>query len=85
MTDPRELQPSDHISIDIEAVSDDTFRVSDAEVEDIGLTETFAVTLVTDDKRVFSLTGATQSETANFSYTQGEFETTIEWDAITLE
>lgn len=46
MTDPRELQASDIVSIDCEALSDTQWRVTDAEVKDIGITETFAVALV---------------------------------------
>ena len=46
MTDPRELQASDIVQIHAEAFSDALWRVSDTEVEDIGITETFAVTLV---------------------------------------
>jgi hypothetical protein len=46
MTDPRELQASDIVQIHREALSDTLWRVTDAEVEDIGITETFAVALV---------------------------------------
>jgi hypothetical protein len=46
MTRPRNLEHDDRISIGSEPLSGRTFRVSDVEVEDIGITETVAVTLV---------------------------------------
>jgi hypothetical protein len=47
MTDPRDLQTGDELSIDCEPFSGIVCEVSDTQVEDIGITETFAVTLVT--------------------------------------
>jgi len=75
VVDPRELQAGDIVEIHTEALSDVLWRVSDTEVEDIGITETFAVTLVSDadgDSRAYSIVGTTADSTATIAAVEGD-------------
>jgi len=88
MTDPRELQASDIVEVHTEALSDALWRVSDTEVEDIGITETFAVTLVSDadgDSRAYSIVGTTADSTATLVEVEGDDEHTVNWNDIDLQ
>jgi uncharacterized iron-regulated membrane protein len=85
MTDPRELQASDVLSIDCEALSGVECRVSDTQVEDIGITETFAVTLVTDADGTWSIVGTTADSTATLNELDGDREITVNWNDIELQ
>lgn len=84
MTDPRELQASDVLNIDCEPLSGVECRVSDTEVEDIGITETFAVTLVCGSEQ-WSIVGTTADSTATISEVDGDREVTVNWNDITIE
>lgn len=85
MTDPRELNAGDYISIDAEAFSGVECRVSDVDVEDIGITETFAVTLVCGSESNWSLVGTTADSTATISELNGDREVSVDFEAITIE
>lgn len=74
MSRPQTLEPDDRIRIDHEALSGRTFRVSDVDVSDVGITETVAVTLVGGSER-FALTGTT----ADSSFTLEDVDTGEEW------
>jgi len=74
MTRPRNLEHDDRISIGSGPLSGRTFRVSDVEVEDIGITETVAVTLVSGSDK-YSMVGTT----ADSSFTAEDLETGEEY------
>lgn len=86
MTDPRDLQQGDPVEIAEEPLTDLQFRVSDVEVEDIGITETFAVTLVShaDDEPNYAIVGTTADSTATLSEIDGDAEHTVFWKSITV-
>lgn len=88
MTDPRELQASDIVEIHTEALSDALWRVSDTEVEDIGITETYAVTLVSaseDDGRAYAIVGTTADSVATLAEVEGDHEVRVNWNDIELQ
>jgi methionine aminopeptidase len=106
MTDPRELQAGDVVSIDLSAesadsgenssgdesdtaepLSDLTFRVSDTEVTDIGITETIAVTLVSDADEAsnYALVGTTADSAFTLEEIDGDDEVRVTTNAIVLE
>lgn len=85
MTDPRELQPGDHINIDAEAISGVGCRVSDTQVEDIGITETFAVTLVSESEGAWIMTGTTADTMGALNELDGDREERISFNDISLE
>ena len=84
MTDPRELQASDVLSIDCEPLSGVECRVSDTEVEDIGITETFAVTLVCGSEQ-WSIVGNTADTRETIDEMEGDREVTVNWNDIRIE
>jgi hypothetical protein len=72
MTRPRDLQHDDRITFRHEALSGRVFRVSDVEVTDIGITETVAVTLLSDGESA-TLTGATADSTFTVEFDGDEY------------
>jgi hypothetical protein len=80
---PTELQHDDHASIDTEPLAGTLWRVSDVEVQDIGIATTFAVTLVSDSEQ-WSLIGTTEGETCTASPVESDDEYDVRFDSIEL-
>jgi len=80
---PSDLEHDDRISIDTEALRDATFRVSDVEVEDIGITEVVAVTLLCGCQR-YAITGATADSSFTLEHLDGDDEWTVLTKDITV-
>lgn len=89
MTDVRELQTGDIISIDAEPFSESLWRVSDVTVKDIGITETYAVALVCaaeGDDTSWVTTGTTADSQTTFERVAPyEEQHIVNWNAVTIE
>jgi len=82
MTDPRDLQTGDELRVYCDALSGVVFEVSDTQVEYIGITETFAVTLLTDADGAWTIVGTTADSEATISQVDGDREVRVNWNDI---
>jgi hypothetical protein len=80
-----DIEEDDHISIDAEAFSDALFRVSDKQVDDIGITETLAVTLLSDSAGTWALVGTTSDSQVTLEEIDGDGEVQVFWQQIEKE
>jgi len=88
VTDPRELQAGDIVEIHHEPLSDVLWRVSDTQVEDIGITETFAVTLVSTadgDGRAYAAVGTTADSQFTLEEVDGDAEHNLFWKQVSIQ
>lgn len=85
MTDPHELEQGDIVSIDCEALSGVECEVSDVQVEDIGITETFAVTLLTDAESNWALVGTTTDSVGTLNEIGGDGKQRINFNDIVIQ
>lgn len=81
----RDIEEDDRIIIDTEPLSGVTFRVSDKQVNDIGLTETLAVTLVSDTESNWSIVGTTADSQVTLEEIGGDGEVQVFWQQISVE
>lgn len=85
MTDPRLLETGDRVQIDCEALSGVTFEVSDVQVKDIGLVETYGVTLLSDSEEAWALVGVSDTGETTVEEIDGEAEHRIADEQITTQ
>ena len=81
-----DLSKDDIVEIDEEALSGSQWRVSDVEVEDIGITETFAVSLVSasQDTLNYSIVGTTGDNVVTLSALDDDLEYRVFWQQISV-
>lgn len=85
MNSHHDIEEGDHISIDTERFSDALFRVSDKQVKDIGISETLAVTLVSESVGDWALVGTTSDSQITAEKIDGDGEVQVFWQQITHE
>lgn len=74
-----DIEEDDYITIDIDALSGALFRVSDKQVDNIGITETIAVTLVSDAHGDWSFVGTTADSYMTLEEIDGDGSHTVFW------
>lgn len=84
MTDPTALEEGDELDIDHEGVSGRTFEVMDVDVEGIGLTKVFGVTLLSGSDR-YVLEGTSTSDTVMFLDLESDEAEEVEKGNISVE
>jgi hypothetical protein len=85
MTGPHELEQGDVVTIYCEALKGVECEVSDVQVEDIGITETFAVTLLTDAESNWALVGTTSDSVGTLNEINGDGKQRINFNDIVVK
>lgn len=80
----RDLEEDDIVEIDETALSGSQWRVSDVQVEDIGITETLAVSLVSasQDTLNYSIVGTTGDSVVTLSAIDSDDEHRVFWQQM---
>jgi hypothetical protein len=80
----RDLEPGDELKIDSQPLSDAVFRVTDIDVEDIGLTEVVVVGLTVGCER-YALKGVVDSDEITVTHVTGDDEWTIKLTDVVIQ